>query len=136
MFVQRCQDFCLVVRDTVGCSSRLHRAIGPPLIVRPESQFPFPVATEIMGFISIFKRSPALSLFEALSSTCLSRCQRDVRPPLLMSQGLRAFSRDSTWDSDIPSSCKMKDQAISLHSNHCREIRPSFDSGHRSVHST
>ena len=48
--------------------------------------------------------------FEALNSACLSRCQRDVRPPVEMRQGHRAFSRASIGDSDIPTSCEMKDE--------------------------
>ena len=39
---------------------------------------------------------------------CLSRLQRDVRPPVQMRRGPRDFSRDSTGDSDTPSSCEMK----------------------------
>ena len=35
---------------------------------------------------------------------------RDVRPPVQMMQGSRVFSRVSTGDSDIPSSCEMKDE--------------------------
>ena len=41
---------------------------------------------------------------------CLSRCQRDVMPPVLERQRLTAFSRVSTLDSDMPSSCEMKDE--------------------------
>ena len=43
---------------------------------------PFPVATVILGFQSIFKKSQASSPFESLNSTCLLRCHRDVRPPI------------------------------------------------------
>ena len=35
---------------------------------------------------------------------------RDVRPPVQMRQGTRFFSRVSKEDSDIPSSCEMKDE--------------------------
>ena len=35
---------------------------------------------------------------------------RDVRPPIQMNQGARAFSRVSTGNSDIPSSCEMEDE--------------------------
>ena len=77
--------------------------------MKQETQGPFPVANGILGFLSIFKMTQALSPFEALKSRCLSRCQRDVRPPVEMRQGTRAFSRVSTGDSDIPSSCEMKD---------------------------
>ena len=110
VFVQLCQDSCLVMRDTSGRSSRLFREIRMLLDVRRETQGPFLVATVILGFLSIFKKSHAPSPFEALNSTCLSMCQRDVSPPVQMRRGLRAFSRASTGDSDIPSSCEMKDE--------------------------
>ena len=64
----------------------------------------------IFGFLSIFRTSKASSPFEALNSPCLSRCQRDVRPPVQMRRGPKAFSRVFTGDSDIPSSCEMKDE--------------------------
>ena len=34
----------------------------------------------------------------------------DVRPPVQMRRGTRVFSMVSTEDSDIPSSCEMKDE--------------------------
>ena len=110
VFVQRRQDCSLVTRDTSGISLTLGRTIGMLLVVKRETQGPFPVSTEILGFLSIFKRSQALSPFEALNSACLSRCQRDVRPPIEMRRGPRAFSRVSTGDSDIPSSCEVQDE--------------------------
>ena len=120
------------MRDTLGFSSRLGRAMGMPLDVRRETQGPFPVATGILGFLSIFKRSQASSPFEALNSVFLSNCQRDVKPIDEMRQVTRAFSKVSTGDSGIISSCEMK---MSLHSSHCRVIRPYFESGLLSVHS-
>ena len=63
----------------------------------------------ILGFLSLFKKSQALSPFEALNMACLLRCQRVVRPPVEMRQAARAFSRLFTGDSNIPSSCEMKD---------------------------
>ena len=69
---------------------------------------PFLVDTVLLGFLSIFRKSQASSPIEELTSACLLRCQRDVRPPVQMRRGLRAFSRVSTGDSDIPSSCEMK----------------------------
>ena len=80
------------------------------LEVRWETKCPFLDATVILGFLSIFKKSQASSPFEALNSTCLSRCQMDVRPPVQTRRAPRAFSRVSTGDSDIPSSCEMKDE--------------------------
>ena len=77
---------------------------------RRENQISFPFATVILGFLSIFKKSQVSSSFESLNSTCRSKIQRVVRPPVQMKQGTRAFSRISTGESDIPSSCEMKDE--------------------------
>ena len=63
------------------------------LEVRQETKRPFLVGTVILGFQSIFKKSQASSPFEALNSTRLSRCQRDVRPPVHMRRRPKAFSR-------------------------------------------
>ena len=59
VFVQQCQDSCLVTRETSGISSRLRRAIWTLLKVRRETQKPFLVATVILGFLSIFSKSQA-----------------------------------------------------------------------------
>ena len=112
VFVLRHQDSCLVMRDTSGISLRLGRAIAMFLEVRQETRCPFPVATMILGFLSILKRSQAPSHFEALNSACLWRCQRDVRPPVQLRQGPRPFSRVSTGNSLIASSCEMKDKPV------------------------
>ena len=96
VFVQPCQDSCLVMRDNSGISSRLGRTIGMLLEVRRETEGPFPVATGILGFLSMFKRSQASSHFGALNPACLSRCQRVVRPPVELRRGPWAFSRVST----------------------------------------
>ena len=80
------------------------------LEVRQETEVHFLVGTVILGFLSIFKKSQASSSYEALNSVCLSRGQRDVRPPVQMSRTPTAFSRVSTGDSDMPSTCKMKDE--------------------------
>ena len=77
--------------------------------MRQETEVHFQVGTVILGFLSIFKKSQASSLFEALNSVCLSRCQRDARPPVQMMLTPTAFSKISTGDSDMPSSCEMKD---------------------------
>ena len=71
----------------------------------------FLVGTVILGFLSIFKKSQASSPFEALNSVCLSRYQSDVIPPIHMRQRTMAFSKFSTGDSDIPSSCEMQHEA-------------------------
>ena len=78
--------------------------------VRQETEVHFLVGTVILGFLSIFKKSQASSPYEALNSVCLSRGQRDVRPRVQIRQTPTAFSRFSTGDSDMPSSCEMKDE--------------------------
>ena len=78
------------------------------LEVRQETKAHFLVGTVILGFLSIFKKSQASSPFEALNSVCLSRYQSDVIPRIQMRRRTMAFSRVSTGDSDIPSSCEMK----------------------------
>ena len=80
------------------------------LEVRQETKAHFLVGTVILGFLSIFKKSQASSPYETLNSVCLSRCQRDVIAPVQMRQRPTAFCRFSTGDSDIPSSCQMKDE--------------------------
>ena len=78
--------------------------------MRQEIEFHFLVVTVLLGFLSIFKNCQALSPYEALNSVCLSRGQRDVRPPVQMRKTPMAFSRVSTGDSDMPSSFEMKDE--------------------------
>ena len=74
-FVQRCQDSCVVMRDTSGIESSLGSIIQTLLEVRWQTKSPFLVSTETLGFLSIFKKSQASSAFEALNSTSLSSCQ-------------------------------------------------------------
>ena len=106
VFVDRLQDSCLVRKDTSGISSNLGKAIRMLLEGRQESECSFLVAKVILEFLSIIKKSQASSSFKALNSRCLSMCQRDLRPPVQMRRGPRAFSRVSTVDSDIPSSVR------------------------------
>ena len=80
------------------------------LEMRQETELHFPFGTVILGLLSIFKKSQASSPYESLNSMCLSRVQRDVRPPVHMRRKPMAFSRVSTGDSDMPSSCEMKDE--------------------------
>ena len=100
VFVQRPQDSCRVTRDASGVSSRLGSVIRPLLEVRQETQVHLLLATVISVFLSIFKKSQASSLFEALNCVCLSRCQRDLRPPVQKRRGPWSFSRISC--SSIP----------------------------------
>ena len=96
--------------DTSGVSTKVGRTIRTLLEVRQEAEVHLLVGTVILGFLSILKNSQASSSYEALNSVCLSRDQRDVRPPVQMRRTLTAFSRVSKADSDIPSSCEMKDE--------------------------
>ena len=66
-----------------------HRDIGIPINFQEES-----------SLISFCR----LELHEPLEVS------RDVRPPVQMTRGTRVSSRISTQDSDIPSSCQMKDE--------------------------
>ena len=70
----------------------------------------FLVGTVILEFLSIFKKSQASSPYEALNFVCLSRGQRDVRPPVQMRRTTMAYSWLSPGDSGMPSSCEMKDK--------------------------
>ena len=53
-------------------------------------------------------KSQSSSPFEAMDSAHLSMCQKDVRPTVQKRWRTMAFSRVSTGDSVIPSSCEMK----------------------------
>ena len=61
-------------------------------------------------FLSIFTKRQASSPFEAMNSAHLSMSQMDMRPSVQKSLRTLAFSRVSTLDSDIRSSCEMKDE--------------------------
>ena len=75
-----------------------------------ETEIHFLAGTVILGFLSIFKKGQTSSPYEALHSVCLSRSQRDLRPTVQMRWTPTAFSRVSTGDTDMPSSCEMKEE--------------------------
>ena len=75
-----------------------------------EAKSPLLVCTVILVFLSIFTKSQASSPFEALNSAQLSKSQMDVRHAVQKRLRTMAFSRVATGDSDIPSSCEMKDE--------------------------
>ena len=77
------------------------------LEVRREAKRPLLVGTVILVFVSIFTKSQASSPFEAMNSAHHSLCQKDVRPSVQKRWRIMAFSRVSTRDSVIPSSCVM-----------------------------
>ena len=88
----------------------LGRKIQTLLDVSREAKGPLLVGRVILVFLSIFTKSQATSPFEAMNSAHLSMCQKDVRPSVQKRWKTMAFSRVSTGDSDIPSSCEMKDE--------------------------
>ena len=96
--------------DTLGTKTTLGRKTRTLLEKRQESEINFLVGRVILEFLSIFKKSEASLPFEALNSVCLSRCQRDVISPVQMRRRPTAFSRVSSRDSNMPSSCEMKDE--------------------------
>ena len=80
-----------------------------------------------------FQKSQASSPFEDFNSVCLWRYQIDVIPPIQMRRLTMAFSRVSTGDSDIPSSCEMQ------HEPEFKALQGNpafFESGSLAVHST
>ena len=85
----------------------LGRKIQTLLDVSREAKLPLLVGTVILVFLSIFTKSQASSPFEALNSAHHSKSQMDVRPSVQKMLRTMAFSRFSTGDSDIPSSCEM-----------------------------
>ena len=80
------------------------------LELRQETKSYFIVGTVILGFLSIFKNSQASSPYEALNYVYLSRDQRDVRSPIQRRRTTTCFSRVTTGDTDMASSCEMKDE--------------------------
>ena len=109
-FVQRSEDSCPVMMDTSGSYTSLCRIIRTLQVLRREDKRPLLFGTFILVSLSIFMKSQASSPFEALNSAHLSKCQRDVKPSVQKRWRTMAFSKVSTGDSDIPSSCEMKDE--------------------------
>ena len=71
---------------------------------------PLLVGTVILVFLSIFTKSQASSSFEALNSVHLLKSQMDVRPSVQKRLRTMTFSRVSTGESNIRSSCEMNDE--------------------------
>ena len=88
----------------------LGRKIQTLLEVSREAKRPLLVGTFILVFLSIFMKSQASSPFEALNLAHLSKSQMNVMPSVQKTLRTMDFSRVSTGDSDIPSSCEMKDE--------------------------
>ena len=102
------------------------------LEVNQEPEILFLVGTVILGFLSIFKKRQASSPFEALNSVCLSRYQSDVIPPIQMR---RRLWLSLECPQGIQTSLLLVRCNTSLNLSHCREVRPSFESGPLGVHS-
>ena len=75
------------------------------LELKQETEFHFLVGIVILAFLSIVEKRLVSSPYETLNFVWLSRGQRDVRPILQTTQTPTAFSRVSTGDSNMPSSC-------------------------------
>ena len=76
--------------------------------MRREAKRPLLVDTVISVLLLIFTKIQASATFEAMNSAHLSMFQKDVRPSVKKRWRTIAFSRVSTGDSVIPSSCEMK----------------------------
>ena len=111
----------------------LGRKIQTLLEVSREAKRHLVVGTVILVFRSIFMKSQASSPFEGLNSAHFSKSQMDMRSSVQKRLRNMAFSMVSTGDSDIPSSCEMKDEPAF---KALRESQPSFESGHLGVHYT
>ena len=72
-----------------GSLSSFHRYIGIPVNFQEESS--------LVSFLSLELHRPL-------------EVSREVRPPVQVRRGTSVSSRISTQDSDIPSSCQMKDE--------------------------
>ena len=88
----------------------LVRKIQTLLVVSQEANGPLLVGTVILVFLSIFTKIQASSPFEALNSAHLSKSQMYGRASVQKTLRTMAFSRVYTGDSDIPSSCEMKNE--------------------------
>ena len=86
----------------------LGRKIRTLLEVMREAKHPLLVGRVILVFLLIFTKSQASSPFDVMNSAHLSMCQKDVRPSDQKRWRTMAFSRVSTGDSVIASSCEMK----------------------------
>ena len=76
--------------------------------MRREAKPPLLVGTVILVFLSIFRKRRALSTFEEMNSAHLSMCQNDVRPSVQKRWRTLAFSKFSTGNLVIPTSCEIK----------------------------
>ena len=86
-----------------------------------------------MGIHIHFQKESGIVTFSSLEFHVPLEVSKGCESPCPEEAENFAFSRVSTVDSDIPSSCERK---TSLNLSHCREIGPSFESGPLGVHSS
>ena len=100
--------------------------------MRQETEVHFLVITVILGFLSILKKNHASSPYEALTSVCLSRVKQMWGPLYRWGRNLRLFLMSPQGTQTCLHLVRWK---TSLNLSHCREIRPSFESGPLGAHS-
>ena len=99
------------------------------LEVKQEIRPPFLVGAVILGCLSIFKKSHLLKHWTPRACQCVKvsedpvQMRRATRLSLGSPQGIQTSLHLVWWN-------------MSIHSSHCKEIRPSFESGHLGFHST
>ena len=103
----------------MGFSLSHSRAVGMPLELKRETRGPFPVASWILEFLSIIKRSQASSPLKHATPHSSGHIKGGVKPPVPRRWGTRVLSRVSTGNSDIPSRWERKHRLAceSLHGN-------------------
>ena len=103
------------------------------LEVSREAKHPLFVCTVILVFLSIFTKSQASTPFQALKSAQRSKSQ--WMSGLLSRRGWELWLSlgSPQW---IQTSLHFVRWKMTLHLRHCRESRPSFESGHLGVHYT
>ena len=103
------------------------------LEVSLETECYFLVDTVILGFLSIFKKSQASSSFVALNSTRLSSYQGMWGP---LSRWAWDLWLSLQSPQVIQTSLHLLRRKTNLHSRHCREVWPSFESCYLGIHAT
>ena len=130
-FVQRNQDSCLLMKYISWSLTMLGRIIQMLLEVSREAKRPLLVCNSYTSVPINFTKSQASSPFEALNSAHLSKSQK-----MWGSLSRRSWELWLSLGSPqgIPTSLHLVRWKMSLHLRHCRESRPSLESGHQGVH--
>ena len=80
-----------------------------------------------------FQEESGLGTFWSIEHRGHLKVSRDVRPPLQMRLGSRAFSRTAQ---KFQTSLYLARWKMSMHSSYCTDIRLSFESGNLGIHCT